>query len=212
MKVLDLTHTIREGMLVYPGTEPPRLSAGNTIAEHGFKETALFLYSHTGTHMDSPGHMLEGAPELDGMDAERFCGKAAVIPCPGRITMAELEPYMDMVRQAEFLIFCTGQDALWEGEEYFDNFPVPDMEVIQYAIDSGKKGVGIDCMSVDSMSADPLKGGMANHMALFRAGMIIVENLCNLQEAAGKLVFFAALPLKFASSDGAPVRAVAILD
>ena len=29
MRVIDLTHTIREGMPVYPGTEPPMLDASN---------------------------------------------------------------------------------------------------------------------------------------------------------------------------------------
>ena len=30
MKVLDLTHTIRAEMPVYPGTEPPELTTANT--------------------------------------------------------------------------------------------------------------------------------------------------------------------------------------
>lgn len=205
MKVIDLTHVIHEDMQVFPGTEPPRLTVGNTIEKDGFRETALFLYSHTGTHMDTPAHMLEGAAELDKLPVSTFCGKAAVIPCKGQITMAEINAYRDMADKAEFIIFHTGQDALWGKEEYFDA-PVPEAEVIQYAIDTGKKGVGIDCMSVD-----PMDWPMPNHFMLFGAGMVIVENLCNLGEASGRMVDFFALPLKYRDSDGAPVRAVAIL-
>jgi len=206
MKVIDLTHVIHEDMQVFPGTEPPRLTVGNTLEKDGFRETALFLYSHTGTHMDTPAHMLEGAAELDKLPVSTFCGKAAVIPClGGKITMEEINACRDMADRAEFIIFHTGQDALWGKEGYFDA-PVPEVEVIQYAIDTGKKGVGIDCMSVD-----PMNWPMPNHFLLFNAGMVIVENLCNLDQASGKMVDFFALPLKYRDADGAPVRAIAIL-
>mgnify|MGYP000488374211 FL=1 len=54
MTVIDLTHTIREDMPVYPGTEPPRLTTACTVSQCGYRETLLHMYSHTGTHMDAP--------------------------------------------------------------------------------------------------------------------------------------------------------------
>lgn len=39
MKVIDLTHTIREDMPVYPGTETPGLSPASSYEKDGFKET-----------------------------------------------------------------------------------------------------------------------------------------------------------------------------
>ena len=47
MKVIDLTHTIKEGMPVFPGTEPPKLDAASTFEKDGFRETLLTMYSHT---------------------------------------------------------------------------------------------------------------------------------------------------------------------
>lgn len=60
MKVIDLTHTISETMPVYPGTEQPRLTPANSYEKDGFKETLLSMYSHTGTHVDPPAHLLPG--------------------------------------------------------------------------------------------------------------------------------------------------------
>ena len=65
MKVIDLTHTIREDMPVYPGTETPELSPASSYEKDGFKETLLHMYSHTGTHMDPPAHLYEGRTTLD---------------------------------------------------------------------------------------------------------------------------------------------------
>ena len=63
----DLTHLITSAMPVYPGTEPPELLEATTLEREGFRETRLRLFSHTGTHMDAPSHMIAGAPSLDSM-------------------------------------------------------------------------------------------------------------------------------------------------
>ena len=57
MTVIDLTHTIREDMPVYPGTEPPRLTTACTVSQCGYRETLLHMYSHTAvsyTHLTLP--------------------------------------------------------------------------------------------------------------------------------------------------------------
>ena len=81
MKVIDLTHTIRENMPVYPGTEPPKLSPTSSYESDGFKETLLQMYTHTGTHMDPPAHIFSGRTTLDEFPVDQFIGKALVIDC-----------------------------------------------------------------------------------------------------------------------------------
>lgn len=83
MTVIDLTHTIREDMPVYPGTEPPRLTTACTVSQCGYRETLLHMYSHTGTHMDAPAHMMDGAPTLDSFGPDRFVGRGYVLDCRG---------------------------------------------------------------------------------------------------------------------------------
>ncbi len=97
MKIIDLTHTIKEEMPVYPGTEPPVLRVANTIEKDHFKETLLSMYSHTGTHVDAPAHVFAGKMTLDAFPASQFTGKALVIDCRAlsegdAITMAQLAP------------------------------------------------------------------------------------------------------------------------
>ena len=41
---------------------------------------------------------------------------------------------------------------------------------------------------------------------------MIIENLTNLDKVGGGLFTFAALPLKYKDADGAPIRAVAIME
>ena len=98
MKVYDLTHSISPDMPVYPGTEPPSLTVANTYERDMFKETLISMYSHTGTHIDPPAHIIEGRTTLDAFPASQFIGQALVIDCTAlsdgeSITMATLAPY-----------------------------------------------------------------------------------------------------------------------
>ena len=107
---------------------------------------------------------------------------------------------------AEFLLLCTGHDGKWGQPDYFDGFPVLTEEAALYAASLGLKGVGVDAISVDPVSGTDFPV----HDILFANDMVSIENLCGLERFCGQTVFFAALPLKFANSDGAPVRAIVI--
>jgi kynurenine formamidase len=211
MKVIDLTHTIRESMPAYPGTEPPRFTSANTYEKDGFKETHLAMFSHTGTHMDAPAHLFADRTSLDQYDANQFIGKALVIECSelhegDAITMQHLLPYGNKVNQADFLLFHTGWDRYWGSEAYFGDYPCVDFEVLDRIIQGGYKGIGFDVIGLDPI-ADL---NLTRHKKLFSAcDTVNIENLTNLAACGSGLFDFACLPLKFEDSDGAPIRAIA---
>lgn len=211
MRVIDLTHTIREGMPVYPGTEPPVLSAANSYEKDGFKETMLSMFSHTGTHVDPPAHLFAGRTTLDAFPPEQFLGKALVIDCRDlkegeAITMAQLLPYGDRPAQADFLLFNTGWDARWGTDAYFGDYPCVDDQVLDYILAGQYKGIGFDVIGLDPIADENL----TRHKRLFREKDILnIENLKNLHLCGGELFSFGCFPLKWEGSDGAPVRAMA---
>jgi arylformamidase len=68
---------------------------------------------------------------------------------------------------------------------------------------NGVKLLGMDLPSVDEIDSKSLQ----NHHALAHAGIAIVESL-DLNDVAFGIYQFAALPLKIAGGDGAPMRAI----
>lgn len=212
MTVLDLTHPIEAAMPVFPGTLPPSLVAANTIETDGFAETLLSFYSHTGTHMDAPAHIFPGGATLDSFPADQFLGRALVLDCTGiegTIGMDILHRAGPDLDRADFLLFRTGWDKKWGSPAYFEGFPCIDQAVAAYVVASAKKGIGLDAISADPVS----DASLAIHRLLLASGKaVIVENLANLDKTGSGLFTFCALPLKFAQADGAPVRAIAILD
>lgn len=208
--VLDLTHTLAEGMPAYPGTEPPTLRPANTVAKDGFAEKLLTMYSHTGTHIDAPAHMLAEGATLDRMEAGCFVGPACVLDVTGQVTIEQafLESRRDLLDGAEFVLFHTGWSRLWGQEAYFEGFPVLAPEAARWLADRDLKGVGFDAISVDPVGSLDFP----NHMILFREGVLSIENLTGLEPLIGRRFLFSCLPLKIEEADGSPVRAVAILD
>jgi kynurenine formamidase len=59
-KVVDLTHTFTAGFPVYTGDPPVRRTLKNYTPD-GFYSQEWTFGEHSGTHMDAPGHFVEGA-------------------------------------------------------------------------------------------------------------------------------------------------------
>ena len=206
MRVYDLTHTIRNDMPVYPGTEQPQLTTACTIESAGYRETLLHMFSHTGTHMDAPAHMLlDGAP-LDSYGTDKFTGTAVVVDCRGEtdISLPLLQRYdLDGV---DFVLFCTGWDKKWGSPDYYEGFPCLTADAAAYLATLPLKGVGEDSISLDPCgSAD-----FPNHITLLGADFVNTENLTGLDDLIGRRFTFVTLPLKFENSDGCSCRAIAM--
>ena len=214
MKIIDLTHTIAEGMPVYPGTEGPSLKQASSYEKDGFKETLMTMYSHTGTHMDAPAHLFAHRTTLDAFDASQFVDNALVIDCTDlgegeKITLEKIASAGSDADCAEFLLFRTGWDKRWGSSDYFGDYPSLTAEAADYLIKSGKKGVGLDVIGIDPIA----DANLTIHKQLFKESeIVVIENLKNLDLVGGGLFTLCALPMKYYNADGAPIRAIAILE
>lgn len=213
MKIIDLTHVISEDMPVYPGTDTPKLNTANTLEKDGFKETLMIMYSHTGTHMDPPAHLYAQGATLDAMPITNFVGTGFVVDCTDLkagdlITMDKVNQNKSKVEEAEFILFNTGWSRYWGKDEYYGEFPVANREVVDYLARNRKKGFGVDVISIDSMEAEDLP----SHQIILSSGMVIIENLVNLDQVGSGIFTVCLLPLKWKNADGSPIRAIAILD
>ncbi len=212
MKVIDLSHPVSPGMPVYPGTEPPVFVTGTSIAQAGFLEKKITLFSHTGTHVDAPAHLIEGAMTLDELPVDQFIGKAIVLGlegCKGPvIDIKDLERFADAVDEAEFVLIRTGWSRHWGTERYFKRFPVLSLEAALWLADFDLKGIGFDTISPDPMDTEDYPV----HKAFMKRDTIIIENLAHLDLLPDSPFMFSCLPIKFEDADGSPVRAVGIVE
>lgn len=212
MRIVDLTHGISGEMPVYPGTKPPEIIEACTLEKEGFREKKLSFYSHTGTHMDAPAHILEGARTLDRYPVDHFIGRAVSIDLTHLkkpvIEVVDLVSCRSDIAACEFILLNTGWSRYWKEEEYFGRYPVLAPSAAQWLCGFGLKGVGVDTISVDAMDSAEL----SVHRVLLSREMVIIENLANLHALPEAPFLFSCLPLRIGDCDGSPVRAVAMIE
>jgi kynurenine formamidase len=210
MKITDLTHTIYSDMPVFPGTEQPIFEKANTLEKDGFQEAKITMFSHTGTHIDAPAHMLSNGPYLDNLEIDHFIGNATILDFSNIktkcIDVDSLKPYEEKIKNVEFIIIKTGWSKYWGDKRYFESFPALSAESAKWLSQFNLKGIGIDAISIDDMDSTTF----AVHKILMPRNILIIENLTNLDSISGENFILSILPLKNKDADGSPVRAISM--
>ncbi len=210
--IIDLTHPISEAMPVYPGTEPPVLKTECTIEEIGFLEKKITLFSHTGTHMDAPAHLIKNALTLDKLPANQFYGDAFLIDITNLqghiIELEDIKSHEKAIESAEFVLIHSGWSRYWGNNKYFINYPVLSLDAAKWLANFNLKGIGLDTISADKI--DTLEYEV--HKYFLGKNTVIIENLTNFDLLPSNQFTFSCFPMSFEDADGSPVRAVAIVN
>ena len=209
---VDLSHRIETGMTVYPDDPSVYVEPHAAYDQDGCRVSAIQLGSHTGTHIDAPSHVLEEGQTLDTYSLERFTFEAIRIDCTG---LSDREPITveDVPdNEADLALFWTDWSTLWGTGRYLDHpYLAPDAAAV-----CAERGyaVGIDTLSPDPTPTQNSEEIDSNrfqaHHTLLGADNLIIENLRNLGNLSDRFEL-RAYPLAL-GGDGAPVRAVGIVD
>lgn len=203
MKYLDLTHTIKENMPVYPGDPSPEIKQVGFMEKDGFNDTQIKLGTHTGTHIDAPFHMIKNGKRLTEYEPGRFFGPGHLIDARGKAISADL---LDgkKISQGDIVLIITDFSDKFGAPEYYESFPEISPDFALRIVEFGVSLIGLDFPSPDRPPFNV-------HKILLGGDVLIIENLVNLAPLLGHKKFtVAALPAKF-SAEAAPARVIAII-
>ena len=211
MKIWDISRTLSNNLAEWPGDEPFHYRLTKEIAKgQTVNLGAITMSVHNGTHADARFHFDPKGGSIDKAPLEIYLGRATVVDLAQSflqskekhlITTEDLQPQAEDIAATSRLLVKTGR---WSESTVFPNqIPVIAADVPAWLQKNGVKLLGLDLPSMDEIDSKSLQ----NHHALARVGIAIVESL-DLGEVAPGIYNFAALPLKIADSDGAPMRAV----
>jgi kynurenine formamidase len=198
MIVVDLTLPLGPDTPVVEGDPPVTLARVRSHDPDGYQVTAVCLGSHSGTHLDAPRHFFPEGATLDSYPADRLVRPGWVVDVrpPGGTPAARIEADVLAERlegcdlqPGDFLLLCTGGALLAD-------------DAVPLLLESEAGLVGTDAPSLDD---HPYPA----HVLLLGAGLLLAENLTNLDKLGSGRVMCAFLPLALPAADGAPVRAVA---
>lgn len=212
--LVDLSHTIEDGMVTYPGLPGPAItdyltreaSRDNYAEGTEFHIGRIEMVANTGTYLDTPSHRYRDGFDVAGLDLDRVADLPGVcIQTAGPRIGPEVLRGVRVAGRA--VLFATGWDRHWQTEHYGDEgHPWLAARTADMLVDRQASLVGIDSVNVDDTSGDE----RPVHSRLLAADIPIVEHLTGLEELAGRQFRFFAVPVKVVGLGAFPVRAFAI--
>lgn len=208
VKIYDVSVPISPELPVYPGDSGVEITPVARMAQGALADVSrLSLGTHTGTHVDPPGHFILGGAMVDSLPLDVLIGPAWVADTRGhRAITREVLERLDIPQGVLRVLFLTDNSALWDQRhEFARDFVYLKGDAAQHLVDRGMQLVGIDYLSVEQFGSDR----PVTHLTLLGAGVVIIEGL-DLREIRPGRYTLVCLPLKIAGGDGAPARVVLI--
>ena len=202
MKFIDLSVPINVDTPIYPGDPKTSIKPAGVLDKDGYCDHYLSMGTHVGTHVDAPMHMISGGQSLDQIPVDQFIGRGVYIDVADGIFDAVREAD---IHEGDIVLLSTGMSAKYHEPVYFDDYPAMSEEIANYLVQKKVKMVGVDTCSVDN------KDGFPVHKILLGGNVLIIENLTNLGQLAGKTFRIFALPINL-QIDGAPARVIAEIE
>jgi len=203
-----LSHVLFEGASVFDGDPIPTVEVVADIEPDGFRVELVSTGTHTGTHIDAPGHFRAGGRTVDELEAEELVWPAYVIDVRNRMAGPGPDDFqltVDDIRQVErrqgriptgaLVIIQTGFDARFGTPAYDEPVPGFAGDTVQWLFDERHiGGIGSDTYGPDATS-DELFSATDTALANDGIAMPGINNLDSLNRT-GDIVIAGVVPLK----------------
>ncbi|HBY93425.1 MAG TPA: cyclase [Chloroflexi bacterium] len=218
VRIVDLSHPLEPDMSMFPGLPAPSVtaflsreaSAAHYAGGTAFLISRIDLVGNTGTYLDTPFHRYADGVDATAIPLERFVHLPAVVIAAvqrdGRPAVDEAQ-LAGVEMMGRSVLVASGWDRRWKTPAYGEPGPYLTAAAAERLRTAGATLVGIDGMNVDDMAdrSRPV------HSTLLRAGIPILENLCNLDQLPASGFYLHAAPVAVKGTGSFPVRAYALI-
>jgi len=210
--IIDLSQSINSDIKLYPGSPNVSFLKWSKYSIDGYDSEAIFLSTHTGTHMDAPSHFIKGAEPIDILDVNRFVMSNVHLLKISKssnqlITTEDIINSDTDIKENDSIIFSTGWEHNYNSDDYMSSNPGLSPEAATYLSNKKINAIAIDSPSIDS----GIEQEFPVHQILLKNDVLIIENICNLTQIPKKILKLIAIPLKLQGATGSPIRALAII-
>ena len=214
MRVIDLTMRITPSIRVYPGSPQPSFIPWSKFDRHGYDSEAMFMSTHTGTHVDAPSHFKPGLASIDMISTDRLVCNAVLIRAEKSANqLIEEQDLGNQISEGDAVVIDTGWEKRSSSRNYMSENPGLSEQAARYLARKRVNAVAIDCPSIDG-GAD---SRFIAHNILLSCNILVVENLCNLNRVtssrsrSSSTFTLIISPLKLGGATGSPARVLALL-
>jgi kynurenine formamidase len=190
---IDLSHVEEAQMPVDPSLLLPELKFFGRVGVNGGKHNleVISYCPHTGTHMDSPFHVIADKASIEAWPADILIGHAVVITAGHAgnyvITQKDIQDWekkYGAIKANDGVLLHTGHDANWTKgyEAYIKNgYPTISVEAAKYLAAKKIRYIAVESISPEGDSTEV-------HKVFLGQGIPVIENVCNLGRISNKRV------------------------
>jgi arylformamidase len=215
-KLIDLSHTIENGLVTYRGLPAPiicdylsREASRERYADNtSFQIGKIEMVANTGTYIDAPFHRYADGLDISELALESLAEIEALVVRVGPDVQAiDAAHVADLEVTDRAVLIQTEWSRHWNTERYYEGHPFLTEAAAVTLRDKAARIVGIDSYNIDDVG----NGRRPVHSVLLGSGIPIVEHLCNLSRLPDRGFEFSAVPVKVQGFGSFPVRAYASL-
>ena len=217
-RLVDLSHTITDGMVTYKGLPGPHIcdfwtreqSAANYDDGSTFQIGRIDMVANTGTYVDVPSHRFADGEDLSEVGIGAFAHLPAIVvrkPFESGLGVGA-ETFDGLEVGGCAVLVATGWDRHWGEDSYYHDHSFLTVEAAERLIAGEAALVGIDSHNID----DTRVRTRPVHTALLGAGIVICEHMTNLGALPDSRFRFTAAPPKVKGMGTFPVRAYALIE
>jgi len=209
--IVDLSHVLLTDLQVYPGDPKVEIKPALTIKEDFVNVLTVNMGSQSGTHVDSPFHVLADGKKLNEVDLSHFIGVGVVIDATGLSDRQEIptERFTSTTVDGASIALVRTDWSQYFGSQRYLAHPYPNLESLTYLKNHGITTIALDFLSLDRTPATGEEFTLSNHYFWSQGDGLIGENFTGLAQITVDRPYISMLPLNLGASDGAPVRAIA---
>lgn len=199
MTWLDLTRRVDDGLICWPGRQPPALRWQKRLEEgHHCSESIWSVSAHTGTHIDAPKHFLADGRPIDEVPLDTLTGRCELVDIRiGPSQTLTVDQAQALVGSRRLLI----RTGFGESGHFSDHPALLSPQAAKLLLDAGLALVGTDRLSVDTSTVSDF----TLHRLVLGAGCVIIEGLDLSQVVPGSYEL-CALPIPFVGAEASLAR------
>ena len=213
MPLIDLSHTIEDGMVTYKGLPAPLIcdhltrEASRAHYDPGteFQIGRIEMVGNTGTYLDSPFHRYADGEDLSEIGLERLAGLPGIVVRAQDVQAVDADRFEGRDLRGKAVLVHTGWARHWRTDAYFEDHPFLTEAAAAFLVEARAALVGIDSHNID----DTRTRARPAHTLLLGAGVPICEHMRGLELLPDAGFRFTAAPPKVKAFGAFPVRAFA---
>ena len=164
LQFFDLSHPWGHGVPNWPYFEDVKIERVHYHAKSRVLTQRITTVMHCTTHLDAPGHVIEGAPLIEDLPLSLFFGTGVVVSIPKgkweKIMPEDLEAARPEILPGDIVIVNTGwHHTFGDNSTYYAYSPGFYREAGEWFVERGVKAVGTDTQALDH----PLATAIAPH-------------------------------------------------